>query len=75
MKNRIKCGSCIETNDGKLIVRGRGNAMYTAFVEEYVYDDDTGDVVYARDLTLTFYEIAKRMKEMDGRNHQVVFDD
>lgn len=74
MRNKkIKVGSEIDTVTGKLVVTGWNG--HIAFVDEYEFDYDTEEEKKTCERMLTLSEIGKEMKEVDGLNHNVIWED
>lgn len=79
MKEIITIGTQIDTVDGYIVITSEGRGANTVNVDEYtiVWDDendtDTGEYNKTSRL-LTLNDIARRMKEVDGRNHDIRFE-
>lgn len=70
-KTELSPGSRIELIDGFLIVKNCNDAgLYD--IDEYIADD-YGGCIFDECIRLTGPEIARRMKEVDGLNHKVVW--
>lgn len=68
----ISQGSEIQTLDGFLTVEGWNGRLVD--VTEWLLDRDGGEHE-GRELRMTLNEIAAVMKEVDGRNHRVLWDE
>lgn len=67
----IKTGDIIDTLAGYLEVKGYNGSI--VYCEEYETNEN-GEDVMTGDRMLTCGEIALIMKEVDGRNHKVMFE-
>lgn len=79
MKEVITIGTQINTADGYIIITAEGRGANTVYIDEYtaIWDDenDTETGEYKKESYLiTLHDIARRMKEMDGRNHDIRFE-
>lgn len=67
----IKTGDIIDTLVGYLEVKGYNGSI--VYCDEYETTDNGEDVMTGERM-LTCNEIGKIMKEVDGRNHKVMFE-
>lgn len=69
----IKNGTEIATIYGKLVVTG-GNHAGLVYVERYEVSDDGDYELVDSDDRITCSDIAVLMKEVDGKNHKVRYE-
>lgn len=69
-KEYIEAGMTINTIAGDIEIKNIRDDVATVIEREY---DEDGNETSAEELLLTESDIARRMKEVDGQNHQVVF--
>ena len=68
----IKKGSIIDTLFGTIEVTGYNGSIVYGIEREY---DEEGNVEREEETRLTLNEIGHLMKEVDGRNHKVWYDE
>lgn len=84
MKNvkRITEGTMIDTPTGYMIATGfNGSLVFFDVFEPEMIEDENGNLAHApgsgmvqvEDCRLTLWEVAGVMKEVDGRNHKVIW--
>ena len=73
MKNVIHIGSIIDTLDGYIIITSINEAGL-AWADEYIVDGDDEAKKTDTVLKLTAQDIARRMRELDGKNHTVIME-
>ena len=77
MKDIITIGQEINTLEGYIEITAAGKASNAVYVNEYtiIWDDETDtEKGYNKESKLmTLHDIARRMKEMDGKNHELQF--
>jgi len=77
---RIGRGDIIDTQYGFVCIEGRNDGGLFVVVE-YEFDDDefgnnNGNQYVTQDkLLLTAADIERRLKELDGKNHRIVWTD
>lgn len=69
---QIKKGFEVNTFDGYFVADSYNGSI--VFGTEY-YTDENGDVYRTDDRMLTLTEIAHLMREFDGQNHMLVWED
>ena len=78
MKDIITIGQKINTPDGYIEIAAAGTASNNVSVNEYtiIWDDetDTEKGYNKKSKLMTMNDIARRMKEMDGKNHEIQFE-
>ena len=78
MKDIITIGQKINTPDGYIEIAAAGTASNNVSVNEYtiIWDEETDtEKGYNKESKLmTLNDIARRMKEMDGKNHDLQFE-
>lgn len=68
----ITKGSIINTQTGYLKVYGRGPELI--YCDEYEIDENDNEV-YTGHTHLSLFDISKYMKDFDGQNYKVIFDE
>lgn len=78
-KDIITIGQKINTADGYIEITAAGTAANNVSVDEYtiIWDEETDtEKGYNKESKLmTLNDIARRMKEVDGQNHELRFED
>ena len=69
----ISKGTEISTTEGYLVVKGQ-NCGGLVSLDEYVADE-SGEFALKGERTLTLSEVGHIMKDVDGKNHSVVWEE
>ena len=77
---KVKKGAVIDTQYGFLCVEGCNDGGLFSVVEYEFDDDEFGkndgtQIITEKALMLTVADIERRMKEFDGKNHRVIWDE
>lgn len=70
----VTVGTEVVTEYGKLVLKGYNGSLL--YADRYEYDEsDEPELVYVREDRLTKSELAQDMKEVDGLNHNLIWDE
>lgn len=70
----VTVGTEVFTEYGKLVLKGYNGSLVYADRWEYDESDDP-DLVYIREDRLTLFELASDMRDVDGLNHRLIWDE
>jgi hypothetical protein len=68
----IKAGDTVVTLEGYLTIKSISEAGL-AWADEYI-DTDDGEQEFSGELKLTAQDIARRLRDYDGKNHNVILE-
>ena len=69
---RITKGTEISTIEGKIVATSYNGSI--VYFDEYTLNEE-GEYEYERERRLTLCEVGKVMKELDGMNHNVIWEE